>query len=68
MLQESIYVKLILNPPSAELCKKQVRREVPQDGLVQMLMVTEKQFASMELLVGKKQMVYVDNDKRLIEL
>lgn len=68
MMQESIYTKLALNPPSADLIKKQVRKEIPKDGLVQMLTITEKQFNSMEMLVGKEQSTYIDSDRRLIEL
>lgn len=68
MMQESIYTKLAINPPSADLIKKQVRKQIPKDGLVQMLTITEKQFNSMELLLGKGQVVYIDSDKRLIEL
>lgn len=68
MMQESIYTKLALNTPSAELIKKQVRKQIPKNGLVQMLTITEKQFNSMEFLAGKGQSNYIDNDKRLIEL
>ncbi|MDD4110799.1 MAG: CRISPR-associated endonuclease Cas2 [Clostridia bacterium] len=68
MMQESIYTKLVLNPSSAELVRKQVRKEIPKEGLVQMITITEKQFASMELLIGETQSVCIDNDKRLIEL
>ena len=59
MMQESIYTKLLL---------KQVRKAVPKDGLVQMLVVTEKQFAGMELLTGELNSTYENSDKRYIEL
>lgn len=68
MMQESIYTKLVLNPSSAELIRKQVRKAIPKEGLVQMLTITEKQFVSTELLVGETQSICIDNDKRLIEL
>lgn len=68
MMQESIYSKLVLNNETAKLVSKQVRKNIPCDGLVQMLVVTEKQFGSMEILVGNVQTTYIDNDKRLIEL
>lgn len=68
MMQESIYTKFSLNRTSADLICKQVRKEVPKEGLVQMITITEKQFASMELLSGQTQKVFIDSDKRLIEL
>jgi CRISPR-associated protein Cas2 len=68
MMQESIYTKLVLNPSSAKLARNQVRKEIPKEGLVQMITITEKQFASMELLVGATQTSYIDTDNRLIEL
>lgn len=68
MMQESIYTKLALNPTSAEAARKQVRKALPQDGLIQMLTITEKQFQDMELLSGQKHCGYIDSDKRFIKL
>lgn len=68
MMQESIYTKLAINPQSAELVRKQVRKVIPKDGLVQMLTITEKQFQDMELLIGNTQNSVLDSDKRFILL
>ncbi|MDY5440040.1 MAG: CRISPR-associated endonuclease Cas2 [Eubacteriales bacterium] len=68
MMQESIYTKLALNPSSAELYRKQVRKAIPKDGLVQMLTITEKQFQDMELLLGKTQTACLDSDKRFVKI
>lgn len=68
MMQESIYTKLLLNGSQATLMSKQVKKAVPQDGLVQMLVVTEKQFAGMELLAGELNATYINSDKRYVEL
>lgn len=68
LMQESIYTKFALNPSSAELIRKQVRKAIPKDGLVQMLTITEKQFQDMELLLGNKQTKYLDSDKRFIKI
>ena len=68
MMQESIYTKLALNPTSADIAKKQVRKVVPKNGLIQMLTITEKQFQSMELLSGSNKSQYLDSDKRYIKL
>lgn len=68
MMQESIYTRLALNAPTAQLIKMQVRNNLPPRGLVQMMTITEKQFANMELLCGTQQEVYIDNTSRLIEI
>ncbi len=68
MMQESIYVKLVMNQGSADLVVKNIRRFCSGKGLVQILQVTEKQFSKMEFLVGEAQTDYVDSDERFIEL
>ena len=52
MLQESIYCKLATNDTAAETIISNVRNNKPDEGLVQVLRVTEKQFARMEYIVG----------------
>lgn len=68
MLQESVYAKLVLNGTVANNIKDKVKKEKPADGLVQMLVVTERQFSKMEYVVGTKSSNVIDDDKRLIEL
>ena len=45
-----------------------IRRGKPPKGLIQMLTVTEKQFAKMEYVVGEWMNDVIDSDERLIEL
>ena len=47
MMQESVYSKLTLNSTAAKTVADNVRRNAPKNGLVQLLTVTEKQFAAM---------------------
>lgn len=54
MMQESVYSKLSVNKQSQELEIKRLLKELPTDGLVQILTVTEKQFAEITTLVGKE--------------
>ena len=68
MMQESVYVKLAMNQGSADLIVKNIRKICPEEGIVQVLQVTEKQFSKMEFLVGEAQTDYVDSDERFIEL
>ena len=68
MLQESVYCKLALNQTAAQSIVKLVKENSPDEGLVQMLVVTEKQFAKMEYVIGEKKSTIIDSDERLIIL
>ena len=68
MMQESVYVKLAMNQGSADLIVKSIRKLCPEEGIVQVLQITEKQFSKMEFLVGESQTEYVDSDERFIEI
>ena len=68
MMQQSVYSRLILNNSSSNLLKRHISNNLPKSGLVQMLEITEKQFAGIEYLVGKKKSNIIDSDKRIIEL
>ncbi|MEE0264494.1 MAG: CRISPR-associated endonuclease Cas2, partial [Acutalibacteraceae bacterium] len=50
MLQESIYVKLALNQNNATSIKDGIKKNKPDEGLVQILTITEKQFSKMEIV------------------
>ena len=66
MMQESVYTKLSLNSSSTSLVKERINKAKPKDGLVQVLVITEKQFSSIEYICGKGQDIVLDSDKRLI--
>ena len=68
MMQESVYVKLAMNQGSADLIVKSIRKLCPEEGIVQVLQIIEKQFSKMEFLVGESQTEYVDSDERFIEI
>ena len=68
MMQQSVYSRLVLNNSSSNLLKRHISNNLPKSGLVQMLEITEKQFAGIEYLVGKKKSNIIDSDKRIIEL
>ena len=68
MMQESVYVKLAMNQGSADLMVKSIRKLCPEERIVQVLQITEKQFSKMEFLVGESQTEYVDSDERFIEI
>lgn len=68
MLQESVYCKLVLNAIAAETVKLNVRDNAPAEGLVQMINITEKQYAKMEFVVGESHSEVLNNDKRIVIL
>ena len=66
MMQASVYSKITLNMISAEAVKKRIENNKPKTGLVQILVITEKQYASIDYLCGSAQTTIIDSDKRLI--
>ncbi len=65
MLQESIYCKLAQNTTAAESVVENIRRNKPSVGLIQILTITEKQFAKMEYISGQSNSNVLDTDERL---
>jgi CRISPR-associated protein Cas2 len=68
MMQESVYCKLALNQTSSTAIVKSLRDNKPAKGLVQIMIVTEKQFSRMEYLCGEKVSSVLDSDERLVIL
>lgn len=53
-LQESVYVKLVVNEGAAGSAIARLRKNRPPAGLVQVLKVTEAQFSTMEYITGNR--------------
>ena len=68
MMQESVYTKLALNNSIVNSVKDKINKNKPPKGIVQMLTITEKQFNSIEYIVGKKDTDVLDNTERMIIL
>lgn len=68
MMQESVYCKLSPNSTLADAMIENVRRNKPEKGLVQVLKVTEKQYAKMEFIVGEGRSEVLSSDDRLVIL
>lgn len=68
MMQESVYCKIALNAIAADAIIKKVKLNLPQEGLVQLLTVTERQFSRMEVLVGEAHNDVLNSDERLVVL
>jgi len=54
MMQESIYTCILIDRQSANLLERKISLYSPKKGLIQSMIVTEKQFASMNFLSGRQ--------------
>ena len=68
MLQESVYAKLLSSQSVEASVKNLIYKNKPTKGLVQMLTITEKQFAKIEFVVGEWHNEMIDSDERLVIL
>lgn len=68
MMQESVYCKIVLNQTVLSSVGNGLRKNKPEQGLIQMLTVTEKQFEKMEFLLGDSRGDIINTDERFIEL
>ena len=68
MLQESVYCKLALNGSAVNAIIEKVHKNKPEEGLIQLLSVTEKQYAKMDIIVGESKSEVLDTDERLVIL
>jgi len=54
MLQYSVYCKITNNRESAINNVRKIKKVLPQNGQIRIMVVTEKQYAKMEIVVGGK--------------
>ncbi len=68
MMQESVYTKLALNMSVVNSTREKLYKIKPNRGLVQMLIITEKQYSSIEYITGENNQKVLDSTERLIIL
>ncbi|MCM1043368.1 MAG: CRISPR-associated endonuclease Cas2 [Corallococcus sp.] len=66
MMQESVYSKLALNGSTVALVKRRLQSNIPAKGLVQVLVITEKQFGGVMYLVGASRSQVVDSTEKYV--
>ena len=54
MIQFSVYARLCNGTDMADIHRERLRANVPDDGSVRVLTITEKQYENVEILLGKK--------------
>ena len=68
MMQESVYCRMLLTPNASKSVVDVLRKHRPAEGIVQVMTVTEKQFAGIEYITGEKYSEIIDSDERVIIL
>lgn len=68
MMQKSVYTKLVINNVTSLAVRQKVYKNLPSDGIVELLEITENQFSKIEYLVGSEQNETVDSTDRLVEI
>lgn len=66
MMQKSVYSKITLNGPASDAVLSSIRRNKPPEGTIQVLIITEKQFQSIEYILGESQSEVIDTQQRLV--
>ena len=54
MVQFSVYARVCNGNDMVELHKKGLKANVPDDGSIRVLVITEKQYENVEILLGRK--------------
>lgn len=68
MMQESVYCKIALNQQSSNAIVEQIKSNKPDCGLVQVLVITEKQYSNIVQVVGDNKTDIINSSERLVVL
>ena len=68
MLQESVYSKLVLNSEQGKLLLERIRKKSPKKGIIQVLTITEKQYAQIEYIIGENNTKIINSEEKLVVL
>ena len=68
MMQRSVYSKLAINNAVAAAMLETVKKHKPPHGIIQALIITEKQYARIEYILGAHSGDILDSDERYVEL
>lgn len=66
MMQESVYSKFVLNSQQIQLLIQRIRRNSPKKGIIQVLNITENQYAQIEYIIGNSETKIVNSEERMI--
>ncbi len=67
MLQESVYTKLSINESVVDATMRDLKKSLPPEGYISCLTITEKQFASIDVILGEMETdVVLSSDKTIV--
>lgn len=66
MMQESVYSKIAVNQNAAAAVCESLKKKKPSAGIVEVIIITEKQFSKMEIIVGERKSDIIDTDERFL--
>lgn len=68
MLQESVYSKIALNSQQCQFLIERIKKNSPKKGIIQILNITEKQYAQIEYVIGEHNTKIIDTEDKLVVL
>ncbi len=68
MEQESVYSKLLLNLQQTDFLTKRIEKNTPSNGLIQVLIVTERQYSQMKYIIGNPNSKIINSEEKLVIL
>lgn len=68
MYQESVYTKLALNETIVAATMKEIKNKIPKDGVISVLTITEKQFSSIDNIIGEISTDVIVTEDRVVKL
>ena len=68
MLQESVYVKMVIDKQASDASINRINKFIPKEGNVITLAITEKQFNSMNVIVGEYKTDVITDVERVVKL
>lgn len=66
MLQLSVYARHCPSEEASEPIRATIRKEIPSDGRVRLLLVTDRQFGKMEVYSGQKRQPTEDPPQQIM--
>lgn len=68
LIQKSVYVKMGIDIQALNSSINKIKKELPTEGNIFVISITEKQFANIVFLVGDHSSDVISSDSRYIEL
>lgn len=68
MMQKSIYTKIVLNSSKVNTTLNNLKLSAPDNGLIQIITITERQYSQMELLIGELDQKVINDRSKVVIL